>query len=99
MSAPVEQVGLTDLDIDCGTVPVAAKSHAKLQIRQIFTWLLRVLLGLLALAYVLHFIDVREVWQRIHEAHSIYLAAAFALSILQYVVFALRWRWLALCAR
>jgi glycosyltransferase 2 family protein len=91
-------MGLTDLDAEAGTLP-AAKHHEKLHIRRIFAWLLRALLGSVALAYVLHFIDVREVWQRVREAEPIYLAAAFALSILQYVVFAVRWRWLALCAR
>jgi len=94
---PPAQIRRAALEVKEGTMLVT-RPYRESRLRLILGWLLRAILGSTALAFVLHFIDLREVGQRIQDANRVVLTAAFALSILQYAVFAVRWRWLALCA-
>ena len=63
------------------------------------TWLIRFVVGISTLVYIMHFIDIREVWHRIENANSIGLVTALALTALQNIIFAIRWRSLALCTK
>src|SRR5436309_11895174 len=61
-------------------------------------WLIKFTLGLALLISILSFFDFREVARRIGSANLPELTVAVGLSVLQYVVFAFRWRYLAACA-
>jgi glycosyltransferase 2 family protein len=79
--------------------PRGAKEHPNRHLRRAAAWLLRLAIGLAALTYILYVIDVREVWQRIQTVNAFGLVAAVALTVLQNVVFAIRWRCLAFCTK
>lgn len=62
-------------------------------------WLVRFAIGTSALVYIVYFIGVHEVWRRIENVNSVALFGALALMALQNVIFAVRWRSLALCTK
>jgi uncharacterized protein (TIRG00374 family) len=61
-------------------------------------WLVKFTFGFILLLYIiLRYFDLHEIWQRIETANRLGLTAAVGLTILQFAIFSLRWRYLASC--